>query len=232
MTAVVWGGATHCMRKLQLRRLAHQQAAPVLRWKFKVLLDQPFMEFGCIPASLQVGVEQCTHAAQPWLQRSLPLLLCLQDNQNALHTLVLSTCSQRPVGVRSAATVSHLPPDSLQLLGTGSACVMPASCPACRWAVPCSRRCSWCKAPWWSCCSGRGSCPSSSHSLAGGCRGQQLCFPRCQNGHSRALAMLPTGVRHRLEAQVPWQVRVCCSALATEQPAAGPWRAAPHTCRP
>jgi hypothetical protein len=99
----------------------------LLRWKFKVTGQQPSLEFGCIPASLQVGAELCTHAPQPWLQHRLPMLRCLQDNQGALHTLALSTCNQRPVGIRSAVTVSHLPPQSVQLLGIASACAMPAS---------------------------------------------------------------------------------------------------------
>ncbi len=50
---------------------------------------------------------------------------CLQDNERVLYALELSTCTQRPVGVRSAATVSHFPPDSAQLLGTASACLLP-----------------------------------------------------------------------------------------------------------
>ncbi len=55
------------------------------------------------------------------------MLRCLQGNQGALHWLALSACNQRPVGIRSAVTVSQLPPDSAQLLGIGSAFVKPAS---------------------------------------------------------------------------------------------------------
>jgi hypothetical protein len=49
-----------CMDTLKWRHLACLQAQgpSLLRWKFNITEHPPFLEFGCIPASLRVGAGQ------------------------------------------------------------------------------------------------------------------------------------------------------------------------------